>query len=318
MTHENKLYDLIKENEIGGVFRSYYSHEPNSDLEITEESSMESPFIHALVLEELAKLNDSSIQQRIELGRKALLSSLERYNCFYVWRFAKPSNDFQYSPDFDNTAVAVRSLVATGEDSPVQRDLSESYQKLIQESYLWISERDAALQTFLNRDEHNSIDFAVNAHALHALVLTKPQEEGAGKRLANTLARFVNSDLFDIPFEEVSKYYLYDSSFAYAISKIQKVKPYFDEKTIERVKGKLQSLGPRNVLDASLIALSLSNLNERSKAIDNYLEEHAGESGKIYSLFRRRRGNLYFGSPLLNYLAVSRARGINPRFPITN
>ncbi len=312
MAHKNKkkargLYSLIEENQMGSFFRSYYSHEPNDYLEIKAENSMESPFIHALILEELAKLNDSSIQQRVEMGRRALLSSIERHNGFYVWRFAKPYGFFQYSPDFDDTAVAVRSLVATGENSLIEKDLSESYQKLIRECPLWISEKDIALPTFLNRDEHNSIDFVVNAHALHAFLLTKPQDMETGNRLANTLTKFVNSNLFDMPLEKVSKYYLYNSSFAYTISNIQRIKSYFDEKTIGRIKDKLQSSEPKNVLDASLISLSLRNFNERSCPLKNYLEKHVGESDKIYALFRRRRGNLYFGSPLINYLVTSRA-----------
>ena len=118
---KSKLYELLEENQICGFFRSYYSNEPKDSLEIISENSMESPFIHALILEELVKLKDPLIQQRIELGRRALLSSLERYNCFYVCRFAKSYGLFQYPPDFDDTAVAMRSLIKTKEISLLRK-----------------------------------------------------------------------------------------------------------------------------------------------------------------------------------------------------
>ncbi len=304
MVDQRKLRRLIEENQSeGGLFRSYYSTHPSGNLEIKPEGNIESPFIHSLILEQLYGFDEPLIQKRAELAKKALLNLGEKYEGFQVWRFVPPFNDFQYPPDFDDTAVAVRALVISNRDS--SGELKRNYSNLAKYYGVWVSEGETILPTFMNRGGGNSIDFVVNVNALQTLALCRDTKNE--HLLAKTLERFVNSDLFDKPIEDVSRYYLYRSSFSYPFSTIQKVKGYFDGETIDRVKEKAHILKPKNSLEASLNLLSLRNLGETPSREQL---QHLEDSDKMHALFRRRRGNLYFGSPLLDYLFMLKAKSL--------
>jgi len=315
-----ELNKLLQKNQTKeGYFYTYCSTNPSSNLEISNKVNIKSPGIHSLILEELTKLDNQSLNWRLNHGLSVLLENAEKYNDFYVWKFAKPFNDFEYTHDFDDTAVAIMGIILSNpleiveffkNNGKYSQDLlypNENYKKLIKSNALWISEKESTLLTFMNREENNSIDATVNANILYTLALSNSKKSELESRLVKGLGGYINSNLFGIELDKVSKYYLYDNFFSYIVSKIQKVKGIFPNKDIDIIKEKIHSLKPKNVLDASLGILSLRNFGDYNKNLDKYLVQNENKSNKNYALFRRRRKNLYFGSPLLTYLYSSKA-----------
>lgn len=285
----------VKHQELSGNFKTYYSIGCDKDFGISSSSFIESPGLHSVILEEFGLNKDCSKEVN------NLLNSVEDYNGTYVWRFSN-KDKFDYPSDFDDTAVAMSSLLLNNWNN---HKVLENYYKLIDEKAFWISEDQIAIPTYIGEKNQDAIDFTVNLNILYSVVLSKSQE-GLERKLTSFVNQYLTSTLFDKKIENVSKYYLYDSFATYIFSKIQKIKPIFSNDSIERVENKLRKNKPKNILDASLGSLTFKNL-EKENFLFPYLRNNENKSQNNYALFRWRKGNIYFGSPLLTSLVFDKA-----------